>query len=210
LSQSSGQRDLPVHYHHISLELVPTGVKFLLIGPLMLRASCNIGYQLSAITKACCVGLILAGASTGGFHFMNGRSKSTAEPIRASVNFEPDILVAYQFAKASARRDRFNPEEKLMFAVLADAIECFQRYVSSRSHRCRMLFQEAEAWILSRESRWPFSFEQICEALHISPSYLRQGLMRWSAQHQASKHPQKRLRESLRYQYRLRNPRITA
>jgi hypothetical protein len=141
---------------------------------------------------------------------VNQASKSTAQPPRGSIAFEPDILAPEQFSKAHRRRDHLNPEEKLMFAVLADAVECFQRYVKSRSRRCRVLFDEAEAWILSRDSRWPFSFEQICEALHISPGYLRQGLLRWRAQHQTSMRSHKRLRESLRYRYRLRNPRISA
>jgi hypothetical protein len=141
---------------------------------------------------------------------VNQSSKPKGQPTYISIAFEPDILAPEQFCKAQQRRDHFNPEEKLMFAVLTDAVECFQRYMKARRRRYRILFLEAEAWILSRDSRWPFSFEQICEALHISPSYLRQGLLRWSARHRASKRPQKRIRESLRYQYRLRNARISA
>jgi hypothetical protein len=96
-----------------------------------------------------------------------------------------------------------------MFAVLSDAIECFQRYIDAKNRRCRKIFEEAEAWILCLENRELFSFEHICEALHLSPSYLRAGLLRWSAERAASKRGAKRIREPLRYQFRLRNTRLS-
>ena len=140
---------------------------------------------------------------------MKGHSRATSQPLSISSYFEPDILTSFQYTKVNRRRDYFWPEEKLMFAVLTDAIECFQKYVCSNSRRCRSLHQEAESWILSHESRAPFSFEHICDVLKISPSYLRGGLLRWRAEQDAAKGTQRRIREPLRYQYRLRNPRVT-
>jgi hypothetical protein len=72
------------------------------------------------------------------------------------------------------------------------------------------LFKDAERWILSREKDWPFSFEHICDALHLSPSYLRGGLLRWRTHQSTPNCPHNRIREPLRYQYRLRNSRISA
>lgn len=142
---------------------------------------------------------------------MKNSDAAAARQYSISGYFEPDILAPFQYAKANLRRDHLHPEEKLLFAVLTDAIECFQKYISAESRRGRTLFKDAEAWILSRESSGPFSFEHICEALHLSPNYLRNGLIRWRADRQAPEYPQKRIREALRYQYhRLRNPRITA
>jgi hypothetical protein len=74
------------------------------------------------------------------------------------------------------RRER---EEALMLAVLADAIECFQKYLFAENERGKRSFQEAEAWILEKNNDWLFSFHSICEALDIDPDYLRQGLLRW-------------------------------
>ena len=128
----------------------------------------------------------------------------------AGTYFEPDILAPFQYSKANRRRDHLHPEEKLMFAVLTDAIECFQKYIKAKSRRCRRIFDEAESWIMNRDCLSLFSFEHICEALHIDPSYLRVGLMRWRAGHDASKYPHRRIREPLRHQYRSRSPRITA
>ena len=67
-------------------------------------------------------------------------------------------------------------EKELMMAVLQDAVECFQTYVLSGRPREKRLFQEAEDWILEKNSDWFFSFENICAALEFDPNYLRHGL----------------------------------
>ena len=56
-----------------------------------------------------------------------------------------------------------------MFAVLTDAIECFQKYFGDQSRRCRVLFGEAEAWIANQDSKSLFSFENICQVLKYQP-----------------------------------------
>jgi hypothetical protein len=70
-------------------------------------------------------------------------------------------------------------EEALMLAVLDNAIEYFQKYVFARTEREKRLFQEAEEWILEKNSDWFFSFENICETLELYPDYIRQGLLCW-------------------------------
>lgn len=124
--------------------------------------------------------------------------------------FEPDILTAHRFLKVYHQKGQLGPEERLMFAVLTDAIECFQKYFNAESRRCRALFGEASSWIESTDSTWPFSFEQICQTLNISPSYLRTGLARWRLSCEKDKHARRRIREPLRYQYRVKQNRISA
>jgi hypothetical protein len=77
------------------------------------------------------------------------------------------------------KKDIREGEEKLMLAVLASAIQHFQKYVLSKNERGRILFQEAEEWFLERDSDGLFSFEYICETLRLDPDYIRQGLMSW-------------------------------
>ena len=77
------------------------------------------------------------------------------------------------------KKDIREGEEKLMLAVLASAIQHFQKYVLSNNERGRILFQEAEEWFLERDSNGLFSFEYICETLRLDPDYIRQGLMSW-------------------------------
>src|SRR6266550_2399203 len=70
-------------------------------------------------------------------------------------------------------------EERLMFAVLENAVEYFQKYVLARKPSGKLLFQEAEEWFLDRDSDGLFSFENICETLQLHPDHIRQGLLVW-------------------------------
>jgi translation initiation factor 2B subunit (eIF-2B alpha/beta/delta family) len=71
-------------------------------------------------------------------------------------------------------------EKELMMAVLRDAVECFQTYILATKQREMRLFQEAEDWILEKNSDWFFSFENICDTLQLHPDYIRKGLLRWN------------------------------
>ena len=77
------------------------------------------------------------------------------------------------------RKDIREGEEKLMLAVLASAIQHFQKYVLSKDEKGKKLFQETEEWFLERDSDQLFSFEFVCETLELHPDYIRQGLMSW-------------------------------
>ena len=77
------------------------------------------------------------------------------------------------------RKDIREGEEKLMLAVLEEAVKCFQEYVLATRPREKRLFQEAEEWILEKDSDYLFSFESICQTLGLHPDYTRQGLLVW-------------------------------
>ena len=92
------------------------------------------------------------------------------------ASFGPaDPVVTEQFFKNGIR----GGEERLMLAVLQDAVECFQQYVLSQQPWEKKLFQEAENWVLAKNTDWLFSFENICETLQLHPDYIRQGLLVW-------------------------------
>lgn len=95
-----------------------------------------------------------------------------------------------------------------MFAVLTDAVECFQKYLGTKSRGGRNLFHEAELWIANGDRSWPFSFERICEVFDINPDYLRLGLAEWRRAHESRTSPGKRSRGSLRYQHRVEYNRV--
>lgn len=122
--------------------------------------------------------------------------------------FEPDILAGQQFFKVFQQKSGSDPERRLMLAVLSDAIECYQKYATANTRRGRNLFSNAEKWIASREASWPYSFEHICDVLNISANYLRVGLMQWRLQNENGSGPRKRIREPLRYQYRVKHNRV--
>jgi len=92
------------------------------------------------------------------------------------ISFDPaDAGAIEQVFKKDIREG----EERLMLAVLQDAVDCFQTFVLPKTEREKKLFQEAEDWILEKNSEWFFSFENICETLQLHPDYIRQGLLCW-------------------------------
>jgi len=98
---------------------------------------------------------------------------------RALAVFQPDILVENQYQSTYRRRFHLEPERVLMLAVLQDAVVCFQDNVTATCKRKRLMHSDAEEWIVNEDRNYPFSFENVCEALGYDPAYMRQGLMRW-------------------------------
>jgi hypothetical protein len=72
------------------------------------------------------------------------------------------------------------PETALMYAVLEDAFLCYQKQFESRA-RIPERSRAAEAWFISDDSRWPFSFVSVCHALGLEPQYIRKKLRRCRA-----------------------------
>lgn len=93
--------------------------------------------------------------------------------------FEPDALLPAQFYAAFRGGSGVRGEKRLMLAVLEDALDCFQKYAAARDGHGQALFEEANAWIVSNDRGWFFSYENICETLEINPEYLRRGLDSW-------------------------------
>lgn len=108
-------------------------------------------------------------------------STETHYDDRALAVFHTDSLIPNQFHNTYKRRDYLAPEKTLMLAMLQDAVICFQDHIGAHDKKKRALFLDAEEWILDKDRRYFYSFENVCESLGFAPSYLRQGLMRWKA-----------------------------
>jgi hypothetical protein len=65
----------------------------------------------------------------------------------------------------------------LMRAILQDAILCLSGRAGRHGEQAR-LTAEALRWVKSRDRRWPFAFETICDVFGINPDYLRRRLLR--------------------------------
>jgi hypothetical protein len=103
----------------------------------------------------------------------------TTSEKSASV-FQPDTLLAAQYCE-NRRRKALEPEEKLVLAILEDAINCFQENHLARQGRRKRLFDEVRQWIFGPERDWVFGFENICGVVGFDPEYIRGGLERWKA-----------------------------
>src|SRR5215469_6395569 len=67
-------------------------------------------------------------------------------------------------------------EQRLMLAVLVDAINVLQSWQNGGSVRKRRNFAEAAQWIKAHGTSYPFSFDSVCDALEIDSELLRSRL----------------------------------
>jgi hypothetical protein len=100
-------------------------------------------------------------------------------PIANSLS---DSAIPHDVCLETFRRKSYaEPEEKLMLAVLDDAIACLRKYAFARDRKGKGLFQEAENWVQETNRDWLVSFVNVCEVLGFAPEYLRRGLGQWKA-----------------------------
>ena len=100
--------------------------------------------------------------------------------------FQPDELAAHEYRRTWERKTFLEPERRLVYAVLEDAVLCFQRFINATGRKEKQLYQDAEAWIFGPVDNGIFSFEFICEICGFDPDFLRMGLRKWSEQNRLS------------------------
>jgi hypothetical protein len=91
---------------------------------------------------------------------------------------QKDNVLPSQYWETVMRKDCLGPEQKLMLAVLEDAIWTYITYPSKRDSH----FFEVEDWFWDEHNDQLFSFESICDVLNLSPQRIRQGLLRHKRQ----------------------------
>jgi hypothetical protein len=84
----------------------------------------------------------------------------------------PDVILRSQFFEMVGSRS-LSSEQRLMLAVLADAINIVQDFGGSTSLRKRNSFNDAWSWFFSKAVGCPLSFESVCDALGIDAQGLR-------------------------------------
>ena len=95
--------------------------------------------------------------------------------------FQLDTLLPVQYFETFRRSAPIEPEKKLMLAVLADALACFQKYRAARKGKGKNLFRDAEEWIFDDKDDHLFSFENVCKVIGLDPQYVRRLLAQWKA-----------------------------
>ena len=84
----------------------------------------------------------------------------------------PDVILRSQFFELVATHS-LTSEQRLMLAVLADAINVVQEFNGTQNLRKRTCFSEAWNWMFSRKGSSPLSFDIVCDALGMDPDGLR-------------------------------------
>src|SRR6266851_8052587 len=86
----------------------------------------------------------------------------------------PDVLLPSQFFE-SVGAQTFSSEQRLMLAILADAINVLGSADSS-NRRKRNSFNEASSWVFADGITSPLSFDHVCDALSVDAESLRRRL----------------------------------
>src|SRR5207247_9553298 len=104
-------------------------------------------------------------------------------PTRRSSDLKehsPLMIRALQEAPSEKPTYRNGPgcgERELMRAVLEDAIRCLAGEIGPSRERGQ-LAADARQWIVASDARWPFSFDNICDAIGFDSGALRPRLLR--------------------------------
>jgi hypothetical protein len=99
-----------------------------------------------------------------------GMRATTAEK---TLSTEFETILPTQFA--DRHRAPLSPEQRLMAAVLEDAINIRRRGPRAAGRRARPLYAEVRRWFASDDTTWPFSFVNVCHGLGLEPTAVRSG-----------------------------------
>jgi hypothetical protein len=92
---------------------------------------------------------------------------------------ESDLIVPCQYCDVSSGYG-LSGEQRLMLALLTDALNVYQKGALSRLTRLRRLYVDAERWIMrDRAECNALSFTTVCDALAINPELLRRRIIDW-------------------------------
>src|SRR5260370_28214269 len=84
----------------------------------------------------------------------------------------PDVILPSQFFE-SVGVQTFASEQRLMVAVLIDAINVLGDSRISPNRRKRNSFNEASSWVFADGITSPLSFDHVCDALSVDAESLR-------------------------------------
>src|SRR5215469_17635701 len=109
---------------------------------------------------------------------------------------DSDLILPCQYCDISSGYG-LSGEQRLMLALLTDALNVYQKGALSRLTRLRRLYIDAERWMLAdRADCNALSFTTVCDALGINPELLRRRIIDWkhAVHRQHRDHSSSRLR----------------
>jgi hypothetical protein len=95
--------------------------------------------------------------------------------------FESSAILPIQFFPSRRAKPEMELERRLAFAVLANAVRCFQLNLGAQGRRKIREFAEALSWLFETTDDGPFSFDSVCYLLELHPASLRRALRQWQA-----------------------------
>ena len=87
-------------------------------------------------------------------------SSRTAEQMGSTASnnigslFQPDTLLVENFFNDRRGKTLVLPEQRLMLAILEDALQCFQDNCSAKNGKKKQLFENVQKWFFEPSSGW--------------------------------------------------------
>ena len=69
------------------------------------------------------------------------------------------------------------PEVALAKSVLVQAKQDLCRFAAARDGIGREVYADAYSWVTENDFSWPYSFQNVCRALRLSPDFVRAELL---------------------------------
>ena len=69
------------------------------------------------------------------------------------------------------------PEVALAEGVLIQAKDDLRRFATAQDSVGREVYADAYSWVRSNDFSWPYSFQNVCKALRLSPEFVRAELL---------------------------------
>jgi hypothetical protein len=110
------------------------------------------------------------------FHVVSENATSRNFGLVADWSHSKDVI----FGSKDDRQPGSNkvcPERKLAVAVVSQAASDLQKFRYARRGAGYSLYADARRWIASNDRLWPYSFLNICDALHLAADVIRAELL---------------------------------
>jgi len=95
---------------------------------------------------------------------------------RLPALFEPHTILPEQYFTRVQRGALWSGEQRLMAAILEDAVAVSSKPVPPTTSKARHVLRETLRWLRSNDRSWTFSFLRICETLDLDPSAIRRAI----------------------------------
>lgn len=103
---------------------------------------------------------------------------NVTDPDGDELLLRTDAILPPQFFEGQSS-GALKPVSRLMYAILIDAVRCYQINFDARRPSKQAQFLEARGWLFQNGGIGPFSFQKVCDELEIDPRQIRRGILRW-------------------------------
>jgi len=121
---------------------------------------------------------------------MNGlyviSENATARKFRRLANCSHGKNVTYG-SNDERQSGEVCPERQLAVAVLSQAADDLRKFRYARRGSGYSLYADARNWITSNDRKWPYSFLNLCDVLHLAADAIRAELLGSTSGHPSLK-----------------------